>query len=106
MTKRNLVLFSFVCFVSFSSFSQNKVLKHTYYTTTFSSEKHIPILVEYVLTKEMLSCTKKIKRTNKFVPDPDLPSETNLARAYKRSGYDRGHNMSAEDNSCTKIGMK
>ncbi|MBL7893617.1 MAG: DNA/RNA non-specific endonuclease [Bacteroidia bacterium] len=81
------------------------VLHHKYYTSTFIKSKHIPLLVEYTLTKEMLSCTKKIKRKNNFAPDPDLPEATNIDKDYKRSGYDRGHNMSAEDNTCNKEGM-
>lgn len=81
------------------------VLHHKYYTSTFIKSKHIPLLVEYTLTKEMLSCTKKTKRKNNFAPDPDLPEATNIDKDYKKSGYDRGHNMSAEDNTCNKEGM-
>jgi endonuclease G len=61
--------------------------------------------VEYTLTKEMLICTKKIKRKNNFAPDPDFLEATNLDKDYKGSHYDRGHNMSAEDNSCNNEGM-
>jgi endonuclease G len=54
----------------------------------------------------MYACKTKIKRTNKFTPDPAIPSETNLKKDYTRSGYDRGHNMPAEDNCCSSTGMK
>jgi endonuclease G len=54
----------------------------------------------------MLSCENHIKRSNRFTIDPELPSATNLGQDYKGSGYDRGHNMSAEDNACDSEGMK
>ena len=81
------------------------ILHHKYYTSIFIKSKHIPLLVEYTLTKEMLSCKKKIKRKNNFAPDPDLPEATNINKDYVKSGYDRGHNMSAEDNTCNKEAM-
>jgi len=105
MNKKWRLIISLTCFV-LSGYGQNVVLKHTYYTSTFSLEKHIPVLVEYVLTKEMLTCAERFKRKNKFARDPELPDETNLDKDYKRSGYDRGHNMSAEDNRCSETGMK
>ena len=54
----------------------------------------------------MVSCPEHLKRTNKFTPDPQLPKCTNLNNDYTRSGYDRGHNMPAEDNACTVTGME
>jgi endonuclease G len=53
----------------------------------------------------MLSCQERVKRTNKFKADPLLPKETSLDADYKRSGYDRGHNMDAYDNGCDVQGM-
>ncbi len=64
------------------------------------------MLVEFELTKEMLSCREHIRRTNKFTVDPDLPEASKLNNDYKHSGYDRGHNMSAQDNECEEEGMK
>src|SRR5689334_6156674 len=98
MKRTTVITLILCCCLTISAYSQNKVLKHTFYTSTFSIEKHNPVLVEYVLTKQMLICSKKYKRTNKFAPDPELHDETNLEKDYKKSGYDRGHNMSAEDN--------
>lgn len=54
----------------------------------------------------MVSCPTHIRRTNKFTPDPKLSEYTNLNKDYTRSGYDRGHNMPAEDNACTMTGME
>jgi endonuclease G len=63
------------------------------------------MLVEYTLTKEMLSCNLKIKRKNNFAPDPASPEATDIINSYKNSNYDRGHNMSAENNTCSADGM-
>ena len=54
----------------------------------------------------MVSCPEHLKRTNKFTPDPELPKSTNINKDYTRSGYDRGHNMPAEDNACSMTGME
>lgn len=54
----------------------------------------------------MVDGDQHISRTNKFTPDPNLPEHTNLNKDYAKSGYDRGHNMSAEDNACNAPGMK
>ncbi len=89
-----------------TGFSQNVPIRHTYYTAIFSESLRIPIVVKWWLTKEMVSCSQHLKRTNKFTSDPLLPRYTNLNKDYVRSGYDRGHNMPAEDNSCNEIGMK
>lgn len=86
-------------------YSQNSTLTHTYYTTTFSESLRVPIVVKWWLTKKMVNCSKHVKRTNKFIPDPDLKQFTNLNKDYAGSGYDRGHNMSAEDNACDQTGM-
>ena len=82
------------------------VLKHQFYTSYFSITQHIPIVIEYALTKDMFICDTKLKRTNKFTADPLLPEATNLKKDYKASGYDRGHNMSAADNACNELGMR
>ncbi len=80
-------------------------IKHKYYTTTFSKSKHIPIVVKYWVTRAMLSCQSRFKRTNRFKPDPLLPDYTTLDKDYRKSGYDRGHNMAAPDRGCDSIGM-
>ncbi len=105
MKKLLLLILSFSLFLNNIKGQDTVVLHHKYYTSTFIKSKHIPLLVEYTLTKEMLSCPEKIKRKNNFAPDPELPEATNLKDDYKGSHYDRGHNMSAQDNSCNVEGM-
>ena len=103
------LLFSALLLLQFYSFAQPKdiaVLKHQFYTSYFSTTQHIPVVIEYVLTRDMFICDTKIKRTNKFAVDPLLSDATNLKNDYKGSGYDRGHNMSAADNACSEQGMR
>ena len=85
---------------------QNVTIRHHYYTTTFSESLRIPVVVKWWLTNKMVDCSQHLKRTNKFTSDPDLPKYTNLNKDYTRSGYDRGHNMPAEDNTCSMTGME
>jgi endonuclease G len=68
--------------------------------TAWSHSAKYPVKVYWKLTQEMLTCTDKLKRSNAFKPDPQLPDESNLTRDYKNSGYDRGHNFDAADDAC------
>jgi len=58
------------------------------------------MMVEWWVTKAMVSCSTPLKRKDNFKPDPLLPQHTNLAADYVGSGYDRGHMMPAADNLC------
>ena len=102
--KKIILIFS-VLFLSllFVSSSQNKnevVLKHINYTSTFSISKKYPVMVEWWVTKAMVSCPTPLKRKDNFKPDPLLPQHTDIAKDYVGSGYDRGHMMPAADNLC------
>jgi endonuclease G, mitochondrial len=93
-------------FVSFVFAQKDTVtLKHQFYISTFDTVKHYPIVVQWWVTKKMLSCDPRIDRDDKFVKDPILPRQTDIGDAYKNSGYDRGHNMPAYDNGCNVKGM-
>jgi endonuclease G len=94
-----LVLISLL-FVSSSQIQNEVVLKHTNYTSVFNISKKYPVLVEWWVTKEMVSCLKPLKRKDNFKPDPLLTEHTNLSQDYVGSGYDRGHMMPAADNLC------
>jgi len=87
----------------FVSSSQNKnevVLKHTNYTSIFSISKKYPVVVEWWVTKAKVNCPTPLKRKDNFKPDPLLPQDTDIAKDYVGSGYDRGHMMPAADNLC------
>jgi len=87
-------------FVSSSQIQDQVVLKHTNYTSLFSKSKKYPVMVEWWVTKAMVSCQTPLKRKDNFKPDPLLPEHTNIAKDYVGSGYDRGHMMPAADNLC------
>jgi endonuclease G len=98
---KNLILTSIFILVSSLTFGQDTIrIKHTNYTTVFSKTKHYPVLVEWWVTKSMVSCEKPLKRKDNFKPDPQLPKETDLSKDYVGSGTDRGHMMPAADNLC------
>lgn len=98
--KKTILLLSIILF-SLLSFSQDTIrLKHTNYTSVFSKSKRYPVIVEWWLTKSMVTCTTPLKRKDNFKPDPQLPKETNIASDYVGSGTDRGHMCPAADNLC------
>jgi endonuclease G len=98
--KKLLVTLSLLVFYC-CSFSQDTVrLIHKNYTSVYSKSKSYPVSVEWWVTKKQVSCPTPVKRVDKFVPDPLLPNETNLAIYYKGSGFDRGHMSPAADNLC------
>jgi endonuclease G len=94
------ILLSSLLFVSSTQVKNEVVLKHTNYTSTFSISKKYPVMVEWWVTKAMVSCPKPLKRKDNFKPDPLLTEHTNLSQDYVGSGYDRGHMMPAADNLC------
>jgi len=87
------------------SLQDTVTIHHKVYSTTFSKSNHYPVKVEWWLTRAMLSCSTKIKRSDKFIPDPKLPSKTNLQSDYDGSGFDRGHNFNAADGACDQTAM-
>ena len=94
-------------FIRFGASAQDTVtIQHKAYKTTYSKSKQYPVKVEWWLTKKMINCSVKIKRTDNFEPDPKLPKHTNLQQYYNNSGLDRGHVFPAADGSCDIIKMK
>ncbi|MBS1584786.1 MAG: DNA/RNA non-specific endonuclease [Bacteroidetes bacterium] len=80
-------------------------LKHDNYTSYYSKSQHIPVLVTYTVTADMLWCEPHVPQSNKFAVDPQLPGSTNNLKDYVRSGYDKGQNMGAANNICSEDGM-
>jgi endonuclease G len=95
----SIVVMSFLIMGS-STQQDNVILKHTNYTSTFSISKKYPIMVEWWVTKSMVSCSTPLKRKDNFKADPLLLDHTNIAKDYVGSGFDRGHMMPAADNLC------
>ena len=99
---RTLLSTTIVLFFSVSLKAQDTVrLVHKEYITVFSKSLKYPVLVEWWITKEKLSCDKPIPRQDKFAPDPLLIGNTDLANDYIGSVYDRGHMAPAADNQCS-----
>jgi len=97
-------LLALLLLVSFTVTAQDVVtLNHKAYTTHYSKSKHYPVKVEWWITKVSLTCPIKAKRSDKFIVDPKLPTETNLQSDYTGAGFDRGHNFPAADASCNQV---
>ena len=56
--------------LTYSQTTDTITIHHQYYSTTFSKSKHFPVVVRYWLTKAMLDCERRYKRSKKFKPDP------------------------------------
>lgn len=98
---RTLLLF--LLFALNVSAQDTITIRHKAYSTTFNKSKHYPVKVEWWLTKNNLTCDVKIKRGDKFIPDPKLATETDLQASYTGQGFDRGHNFPAADAACDQI---
>lgn len=74
-----------------------KILHRRGYTVSYNRNLKIPNWVAWELTPAKL--VERESRTDKFLPDPDLPeSEAVTTDDYKRAGMDRGHMCPAGDN--------
>jgi endonuclease G len=73
----------------------NEIIKHTYYTLSFSKKDEQAEWVAYLLTRSML--TGQSERGNNFRPDPSVPSGSAQLSDYNKSRYDWGHLCPAGD---------
>lgn len=75
---------------------QGKVIRHTGFTLSFNLKHNNPNWVAWEL--ERSETTGSLKRTDDFEPDTSLPRAHQVTtNDYRRSGYDRGHQVPAAD---------
>ena len=73
------------------------ILKRKGYTVSYNRTLNLPNWVAWELNRNKL--VERESRTDKFLPDPDLPEhEAVTTDDYKHSGWDRGHMCPAADN--------
>ena len=74
-----------------------QILHRKGYTVSYNRDLKLPNWVAWELTPEKL--VERESRTNKFLPDPDLPErEAVTTDDYKGAGMDRGHMCPSGDN--------
>jgi endonuclease G len=73
----------------------HEIVKHTYYTLSYSKKDEQAEWVAYLLTRSML--TGQSERGNNFRQDPSVSSGSAQLSDYNKSGYDRGHLCPAGD---------
>lgn len=80
------------------------VIHHTAYSFSYNETHEQANWVAYLLTKE--ETQKAFERSNKFLPDPEVKTQTANDADYKNSGYDRGHLAPAADMSWSEVTMQ
>lgn len=96
-----LLLTSLSLTICIFGFTQDTIrINNTNYSSLFSISKKYPIVVDWWVTKEKVSCKNPIPRKNVFFPDPKIIKSSDLELSYKKSGFDRGHMSPAADNQC------
>lgn len=73
-----------------------QIVKHQYYTMSYSEEHEQPEWVAYEITRDQFQ-GKGIKRTDDFRSDPKVKTKSATKGDYRGSGYDRGHLVPAAD---------
>lgn len=80
------------------------VIRHLGYTVSYNNFYKTPNWVAWELTRQETEGDEE--RTNKFLPDPELPEPRVTTSDYTRSGYDRGHMAPAADMKWSSRAMK
>ncbi len=78
----------------------NEVVKHEFYTLSYSEKYEQSEWVAYELKKEQLS--KSHFKRPYFIDDPEVATGSASYKNYKKSGYDKGHLCPAADRKFSK----
>ena len=82
-----------------------EVVYNPYFALSYSEKYRQAEWVAYELTAERLS-QPWVKRSNTFLPDPQLPGKSATPNDYRNSGYDRGHLAPAADMAFNEEAMQ
>lgn len=85
------------------SSTTNQIVKHTYYTLSYSEDHEQAEWVAYKLTNAMIPGNQS--RTDNFRTDPKVNSGSAALEDYKGSGYDSGHLCPAGDMTISHTAM-
>lgn len=77
------------------SSTTGQIIKHNYYTLSYSESHEQPEWVYYKLTPNLINGSQS--RTDNFRPDPKVATGSAQLNDYKGSGFDRGHLCAAAD---------
>jgi len=80
-----------------------EIVKHTYYTLSYSEEHEQAEWVYYELTPDLINGS--VSRTDNFRPDSKVTTGSAQLLDYRGSGYDRGHMCPAADMKINRTAM-
>lgn len=106
MKKSGLLIFFYLLLVTIVTAQDIRPVFNKTYTSYFSVSKHIPRVVAYTLTKEMISCRGGKVKDMSLHPDPQLLKETDFNIDYANAGFVPAFCMSLDYNLCDKAGRK
>lgn len=89
--------------ISLEPESKGEIVRHTYYTISYSEENEQAAWVYYKLSSAINNGTQD--RTDDFRADPLVSTGSASLADYKGSGYDRGHLCPAADMTQNKTSM-
>lgn len=111
--KQKLVIlfFTLILSISFASTAQellptsttHQIVRHSFYTLSYSEQNEQAEWVYYELTTEMVR--GKQKRTDNYRPDEKVTTLSAQLDDYRGSGYDRGHLCPAGDMKLNPVSM-
>lgn len=81
-----------------------QVIKRTGYTLSYNADYKTPQWVAWELTREETQGEER--RTDQFLPDPDVRGAKAYTGDYTHSGYDRGHMAPAADMKWNRKAME